>query len=170
MRLGWLAVVVLAACGPAEPEPKLDPQLPPAAVMMADLVVDRSELAFPAVEVGARQTLTFRVTNDSELGAAIAAVTPAPFELPRGSFALDPHQSAEVEVVFAPTELGDATGSAILATNGPAVLIALRGSAVACTPVDECTDVDATSGACEPLPDGTACGDGRVCAAGACQP
>lgn len=98
-----------------------------------ELTVSVAELPFGEIPIESEKSLTFTVGNTGSAALIVALSTNgAPFTVVPTDLSLEPAGAAEITVTFAPTALGAATGTLVVASDGEGtatVELALTGSA-----------------------------------------
>lgn len=93
-----------------------------------------TSLQFGSVNVGSHSSATVTLANTGTAALTIQSIaeTGAGFQAsPAGPITLQPGQQATVQVTFAPTAAGAATGSIAITSNGGSATISLSGSGTA---------------------------------------
>lgn len=98
-----------------------------------ELTVSTEALAFGEIPIQSTKSLTFTVGNTGSAALAVALSTDSgPFTVTPTDLSIEPAAEAEITVTFAPTALGEAIGTLVVASDGEgtaSVELALTGSA-----------------------------------------
>ncbi|MBX7113108.1 MAG: hypothetical protein K1X64_02150 [Myxococcaceae bacterium] len=145
----------------------------------ADFHLEPGQLSFPATPVGTQAAQQLRLINDGVVPHDVTLSVAAPFSVEPSKVTVSGGREALVTVHFAPTALGDVSGTLTLTLDGveaPLPLVGKGSPSLGCQALVDgtwCDDVCLTTGVCragvcvgQPL----ACDDGNACTLNACEP